>query len=105
MSKTIRKIRMTGTAERPRLSTYVSNRHVIAQVINDIDGTTLAYSSSAAAAVKGSLSEKAAWVGADIAKKAKKAKVSQVLFDRGGRLYHGRVKILAEAARKEGLEF
>lgn len=101
----MRKIRTIGTSERPRLRATISNRHVIAQVINDETGTTLAYSTSTTGAVKGALSEKAAWVGADIAKKAKKAKINKVVFDRGGRVYHGRMKALAEAARKEGLEF
>lgn len=98
--------RIHGTAERPRLSVTITNRHIVAQVIDDDTGRTLAYSTTVnAKAAKGTLSEKAAWTGADIAKKAKKAKVTSVVFDRGGRLYHGRVQALAEAARKEGLEF
>lgn len=97
---------VTGTTERPRLSVFISNQHVHAQVIDDSKSVTLASSTSAiAGAPKGSLSEKAAWVGADIAKKAKKAKVAKVVFDRGGRLYHGRLKALADAARAGGLEF
>lgn len=101
------RIRQTvnGTPERPRLSVYVSNVHVHAQIINDESGKTLASSTSTVANTKGSLSEKAAWVGADIAKKAKKAKVSKVVFDRNGRKYHGRLKALADAAREGGLEF
>lgn len=95
-----------GSAERPRLSVYVSNQHIHAQVINDASAKTLASSTSAiAAAPKGSLTEKAAWVGDDIAKKAKKAKVTKVVFDRNGRKYHGRLKALADAARAGGLEF
>lgn len=95
-----------GTEARPRLSVYVSNMHIHAQIVNDDKSITVASSTSATAKdLKGSLSEKAAWVGADIAKKAKKAKVTAVVFDRGGRQYHGRLKALAEAARAGGLEF
>lgn len=98
--------RVTGTAERPRLSVTISNYHVSAQVIDDSRQHTLAGSTTVAAkAAAGSKSEKAAWVGADIAKKAKKAGVSKVAFDRNGRQYQGRLKALADAARKEGLEF
>lgn len=94
-----------GTAERPRLSAFVSNMHVHAQIIDDTTGKTLASSTSVVAKVEGTLSAKAAWVGADIAKKAKKAKISKVAFDRNGRQYHGRLKALADAAREGGLEF
>jgi large subunit ribosomal protein L18 len=109
-SRMLRKARVrasvTGTAERPRLSVYVSNMHIHAQIIDDAAGKTIASSSSAASKeAKGTLSEKAAWIGADIAKKAKKAKVTAVVFDRGGRKYHGRLKALADAAREGGLEF
>lgn len=94
-----------GTTERPRLSVFVSNMHVHAQIINDETSKTLASSTSVVSDSKGNLTAKAEWVGADIAKKAKKAKVSKVAFDRNGRQYHGRLKALAEAARKGGLEF
>lgn len=95
-----------GTEARPRLSVYVSNMHIHAQIINDTDGKTLASSTSATTKdAKGTLTEKAAWVGADIAKKAKKAKITAVVFDRNGRKYHGRLKALADAAREGGLEF
>lgn len=97
--------RVNGTAERPRLSVSVSNRHISAQVIDDAAHRTLASSTSVKSAATGNLTAKAEWVGADIAKKAKKAKVTRVVFDRSGRKYHGRVKALADAARKEGLEF
>jgi large subunit ribosomal protein L18 len=95
-----------GTAERPRLSVRVTNLHVTAQVVDDAAGKTLAYASTVGQkAATGTMTDKAAWVGAEIAKKAKSAKVKAVVFDRGGRVYHGRVKALADAARKEGLEF
>jgi large subunit ribosomal protein L18 len=96
---------VTGTAERPRLSVHVSNRHITAQIIDDTAHKTMAYVTTVAGKAAGTMIEKAAWVGAEIAKKAKTAKVKQVVFDRGGRLYHGRVQALADAARKEGLEF
>ena len=94
-----------GTALRPRLSISVSNMHVIAQIIDDEAGKTLAYTSDLKIAAKGTKTEKSAAVGAEIADLAKKAKIKSVVFDRGGRLYHGRVKVLAEAARSKGLEF
>jgi large subunit ribosomal protein L18 len=98
--------RISGNEARPRLSVYISNSHVHAQIIDDTKGKTLASSTSAiAAAPKGNLTEKAAWIGTDIAKKAKKAKISKVSLDRNGRKYHGRIKALADAARAEGLEF
>jgi large subunit ribosomal protein L18 len=95
-----------GTTERPRLSVFVSNAHITAQVIDDSKGTTLAYASTIGDKLsKGTMTERATGVGTDIAKKLKLLKVNKVAFDRGGKLYHGRVKALAEAARKEGLEF
>ena len=94
-----------GTADRPRLSVNISNMHVIAQIIDEDKGATLAYATTVGSKQKGSKSELAAFVGAEIAKKAKKAKISKVVFDRGSRLYAGRMKALADAARKEGLEF
>lgn len=97
---------VSGTAERPRLSVYVSNRHITAQLIDDDKGKTLAYVSTVGQkAATGTLTERAAWVGAEVAKKAKSVKVHKVVFDRNGRLYHGRVKALADAARNAGLEF
>lgn len=97
---------VSGTASRPRLSVFISNTHVSAQVIDDTAHHTIAYATSVGAKdAPAGMTEKAAWVGEAIAKKAKAAKVKQIAFDRGGRAYHGRVKALADAARKAGLEF
>lgn len=93
-------------AKRPRLSVHVSNRHVLAQIIDDQKGVTLvAASTTSSGAAKGAMSERAAAVGKEIAKKAKAKKINEVAFDRGPKLYHGRIKALADAARKEGLKF
>jgi len=97
--------RIHGTADRPRLSAYISNTHVTAQIIDDDRSITLAYATTVGAKQKGTKTELAAHVGTEIAQKAKKAKVTKVVFDRGSRLYAGRMNALAEAARKEGLEF
>ena len=103
--KRVRK-NISGTSEMPRLNVFRSNTQIYAQIINDETGTTLASSSSVQLKIKnGGNIEGAKLVGADIAKKAKKAKITKVVFDRGGYLYHGRVKALAEAARENGLEF
>lgn len=96
---------ITGTTERPRLSVHISNLHVSAQIINDETHQTLAAVSTVGQKVDGTMTVKAAWVGEEIAKKAKAAKVKTVVFDRGSKLYHGRVQALADAARKAGLEF
>ncbi len=98
--------RVHGTTERPRLSIHVSNRHIVAQVIDDSAHKTLAYVSTVGQkSAKGTMTERAVWIGGEIAKQAKAAKVSTVVFDRGSKLYHGRVAALADAARKSGLEF
>ncbi len=97
---------VSGTAERPRLSVFISNTHVSAQIIDDTTHATLvAVSTVGNKKVTGTLTEKATWVGTEIAKKAVAKKIKQVSFDRSGRKYHGRVKALAEAARQNGLEF
>ena len=96
---------VSGTAERPRLTVTISNLHISAQIIDDVAGKTLAATTTVGTKAKGTMTEKAAIVGKDIAAKAKKAKVTAVVFDRNGRRYAGRLKSLADAARKEGLEF
>ncbi|MBQ9020072.1 50S ribosomal protein L18 [Candidatus Saccharibacteria bacterium] len=94
-----------GTAERPRLSVKISNLHITAQIIDDDKGVTLAYATTVGQKLSGTKTEKAAKIGEEIAKKAKMAKVTKVVFDRGAKLYAGRLSALADAARKEGLEF
>lgn len=94
-----------GTAERPRLSVFVSNTHISAQIIDDQAHKTIVSATTIGTKAKGTMTEKAAIVGEEIAKKAKAAKVKSVVFDRNGRLYHGRVKALADKAREGGLEF
>jgi large subunit ribosomal protein L18 len=95
-----------GTSERPRLSVAISNNHVSAQIIDDTNGTTLASTTTVGAkSATGTMTEKAAWIGSDIAAKAKTAKITKIVFDRSGRKYHGRIKALADAARQKGLEF
>lgn len=109
LNKTLRKGRVrakiSGTADRPRLTVTISNMHVSAQLIDDVAGNTLVSATTVGSKLKGSKSELAAKIGEEIAKKAKKAKINAVVFDRNGRKYAGRLSALAEAARKEGLEF
>lgn len=109
LGKSLRKNRVrskvTGAATRPRLTVTISNKHVSAQLIDDEKQQTLAASTTVGTKQTGSLSEQAKWVGTDIAKKAKKAKISTVVFDRNGRKYAKRLASLADAARAEGLEF
>jgi len=95
------------TAETPRLAVFRSNRHIYAQVIDDVAGHTIAAASSLDGSVKstGLTVDTAAEVGKLVASRAKEAGVTQVVFDRGGFPFHGRVKALAESAREEGLEF
>lgn len=95
---------VNGTAERPRLSVFRSNKQIYAQVINDLTGSTLAAASSLGLEAMPK-KEQAAKVGALIAEKAMAAGITSVVFDRNGYLYHGRVKELADAARNSGLNF
>ncbi len=94
-----------GTAERPRLSVHFSNMHVTAQIINDDESKTLVYATTIGQNLKKNKTELAAIIGKEIATKAKKAHIKAVVFDRGAKLYAGRMAALADAARKEGLEF
>ena len=95
---------VNGTAERPRMSVFRSNKQIYVQIINDLTGKTLASASSLGMEVMPK-KEQAAKVGELVAKKAQEAGVEKVVFDRNGYLYHGRVKELADAARKGGLKF
>ena len=97
--------KITGTAERPRLTVTVSNKHISAQLIDDVAKKTLAAATTVGAKQTGSMTEQAAFIGTDIAKKAKKNKITTIVFDRNGRQYAQRLSALADAARKEGLEF
>jgi large subunit ribosomal protein L18 len=99
--------KIVGSAERPRLVVFRSNRGIEAQLVDDLEGKTLAAASwlHLKKSFKGSKSEQAAEVGKLLAANAKKANVETVVFDRGGYLYHGRVKALADAAREGGLKF
>ena len=96
--------RVNGTTERPRMSVFRSNKQIYVQIINDLTGTTLASASSLGLEAMPQ-KEQAAKVGELVAKKAIEAGISKVVFDRNGYLYHGRVKELADAARKGGLIF
>ena len=94
-----------GTAKQPRLTVFISNRHIVAQIVDDDKGATLAYATTVGSKLTGTMKEKAAAIGTELAKKAKAKKVKKVVFDRGSKLYAGRMSALADAARKEGLEF
>ena len=103
--RTIRK-KLSGTKERPRLSVYRSNRDIYAQLIDDEQGhTLLAASSRDMKEVTGAKVDRSKEVGKALAKQAMDAGITNVVFDRGGYLYHGRVKALAEGAREGGLQF
>jgi len=100
--------RLFGTAVRPRLNVFRSSKHIYAQLIDDVNGHTLASASSLDKELglkNGANVEAATAVGALIAKKAQEKGLTEVVFDRGGYLYHGRIKALAEAAREAGLQF
>ena len=94
--------KISGTAERPRLTVTISNLHVSAQIIDDVAQKTLVSATTVGSKAKGTKTELAAKIGEEI---AKKAKINTVVFDRNGRQYAGRLHALADAARKEGLEF
>jgi len=96
--------KISGTAEKPRLSVFRSNKSIYAQLVDDVAGVTLA-SASDVKETKGTNTERAAVVGSTIATAAKAKKITTVVFDRGGYLFAGRVKALAEAARAGGLQF
>ena len=97
--------KVSGTPERPRLCVFRSNNHIYAQVIDDVAQHTLAAASDFNTSSRGSTCEVSTEVGKLIAQRAKEKGVAKVVFDRGGNLYHGRVKALAEAAREAGLDF
>ena len=99
------RVHVAGTQARPRLAVFRSLNHLYAQVIDDGSSRTVASASTVELKTKGNGMTQAAEVGKAIAAKAKSAGISQVVFDRGGFLYHGRVKALADAAREAGLEF
>lgn len=96
---------LSGTAERPRLSVFKSNTTVYAQLIDDTKGATLASSSSAEIKSKGKGLERAMQVGKKIAEKATEKKIKKIVFDRGGYIYTGKIKAVADGAREGGLEF
>ena len=102
-----RRVRKTvsGTTEVPRLNVFRSNTNIYAQIIDDVKGVTLVSASSLEMKLKENNIEAAKKVGKELATRGLKAKISEVVFDRGGYLYHGRVKALAEAAREAGLKF
>jgi large subunit ribosomal protein L18 len=103
------RVMLHGSPERPRLNVFRSLQHIYAQVIDDTSGTTLAAASTNEPTMRtsltGSKTERARAVGRQIAERAREKGVKSVVFDRGGYLYHGRVKALADAAREAGLEF
>ncbi len=96
--------KIQGTPEIPRLSVFRSNKHIYCQIIDDLNGVTLVQANSKSLNVSNNV-DSAKKVGSDIADKAKSKNVQKVVFDRGGNLYHGRIKALADAAREGGLQF
>lgn len=103
--------RVSGTAERPRLSVYKSSKYIYAQVIDDLKGETLAQANSAEASLReryeggGDSRAAAKVIGEAVAERAREKGIERVVFDRGGYIYHGRVKAVADGAREKGLEF
>jgi len=109
LNKTLRKNRVrakvNGTALRPRMTVTISHKHISVQLIDDDKKHTMVAATTVGTKQVGTISEQAVLIGTEIAKKAKKAKITAVVFDRNGRQYAGRLSALADAARKEGLEF
>lgn len=99
------RFRITGTPERPRLAVFRSAKHIYAQIIDDVKGVTLVSASTLNVNAEGTKTEAAKAVGEAVAKKALDAGITKVVFDRGGNIYHGRIKALAEGAREAGLDF
>jgi large subunit ribosomal protein L18 len=104
------RVKLSGSAERPRLSVYRSNKHIYVQIIDDTKGVTLASASSVDTELKGKLAhggnvEASKAIGKLIAERAKAKGITQVVFDRGGNLYHGRIAAIADAAREGGIDF
>lgn len=97
--------KISGSAERPRMTVFRSNKQIYVQLINDLTGVTLASASSLSLTDKVAKKDLAAKVGEIVAKKAQEAGITEVVFDRNGYLYHGRIKELADAARKGGIKF
>lgn len=108
LNKNLRKARVratvSGTSERPRITVTISNLHISAQVIDDASHKTLASSTTVGSKSKGTMTEKSATIGKDVAVKCKKAKIKAVVFDRNGRKYAGRLKAFVDAIREEGIE-
>jgi large subunit ribosomal protein L18 len=109
LNRSLRKNRVrskiTGTVERPRLTVTISNMHVSAQLIDDVNAVTVVSATTVGKKATGTMTEKSAAIGTEVAKKAVKNNIKHVVFDRNGRQYASRLKALADAARKEGLEF
>ena len=99
------RFRITGTPERPRLAVFRSAKHSYAQIIDDVKGVTLVSASTLNVNAEGTKTDAAKAVGEAVAKKALDAGITKVVFDRGGNIYHGRIKALAEGAREAGLDF
>ena len=103
--KRAQRIRKKLRGDKIRLNVFISNSHIYAQLINDLESKTVASTSTLKLKLKASNIESAKKVGAEIANIAKKHKISEIVFDRGGSLYHGKVKSLADSARENGLKF
>ena len=97
--------KVSGTAQQPRLAVFRSNKHIYAQIIDDTVGRTLVAASTLEFEAEGTKTEAAKQVGDLVAKKALEKGIKQVVFDRGGNIYHGRIQALAEGAREAGLDF